>query len=70
MILQEENLIKNSIASKMVKNWNELPAGLRHLENFDRFLKELKTYYFSQWLKDKNLVSGCNSYLCNMLGTN
>ena len=61
---------KNSIVFKMVQNWNELPASLRHLENFDRFLKDLKTYYFSQWLNDKDLASGCNGYLYNNKDTN
>ena len=32
----------NSIASKMVKNWNDLPTSLRYLENLDNFKKILK----------------------------
>ena len=61
---------KNSIVFKMVQNWNELPADLRHLENFDRFLKDLKTYYFSLWLNEKGLTSGCSGYLCKDKTTN
>ena len=45
----------NSIASKMVKNWNDLPTSLRYLENLDKFKKDLKTYYFEQWLTEKGL---------------
>ena len=48
---------RNSTADKMVNNWNELPACLRHLENFNRFLKDLKTHYFNEWLCAKDLVS-------------
>ena len=39
----------------MVKNWNDLPANLRHLENMEKFKKDLKTYYFTQWLSEKGL---------------
>ena len=45
----------NSIAKKMVNNWNSLPASLRHLENLEKFKIELKTFYFKTWLYDKGL---------------
>ena len=45
----------NSIARKMVKNWNDLPANLRHLENMEKFKKDLKTYYFALWLSERGL---------------
>ena len=53
----EQKFDKNSIASKLVNNWNELPASLRHLEDFDKFLQNLKTFYFNNWLIEKGLAS-------------
>ena len=45
----------NSIAGVMVKNWNNLPPELRHLENFEQFQNNLKTYYFKEWLIEKGI---------------
>ena len=46
----------NSIAGVMVKNWNNLPPELRHLENFEQFQNNLKTYYFKEWLIEKGIL--------------
>ena len=46
---------RNSIAARMVINWNSLPSELRHLENFEQFQRDLKTYYFKKWLIEKGI---------------
>ena len=38
----------NSTYGKMVKNWNELPCELRYVTNYNKFSKDLKTYYFKK----------------------
>ena len=44
---------ENTTAFKMCKFWNELPNNIRETKMLSKFKKDLKTYFFKQFVEDR-----------------